>query len=509
MNDSSIKNKSRALKYERSDYEFLVENMTDIVFQVTLSGKFTYINPSCYRMAGYTQDEMIGKNFARFVPKSELPRYLGAMRRMISGEKIDSFVSYVIHNNGELVPAEFSGQLVKYGRKRYFNGILKNIAERQKAEQEIRNAHQHLQHIIDSASELVFTISVDYKIKTWNASIEKLSGYSRKEVLGKSIKHLQIFENVEEILENINQVFHGRPFLLNEISIFSKYYQRYILSISPSFLRDSQGNITEILFVCHDLTTKKDEFDAVEFGHSYIIVDKSRSHLMHIFNNYLSLGTPGLFISRMNKRKIHSFFKDQHPEIIELVDISEDINGKNIDIYYLLKQIESFIMKHKESVIVIDRIDFLSTLYSFETTMKYLYEINSLIPKYESILLLRANPKVYSEQELSLLKEEFEAFPSKIKDSFVLMKDHFHILFFVAQHQNSKIQITYTEISKKCSLSKITVRKRVLNLIDMGLVYQKNIGRAKCVFITKKGKEILKKYSQHQNSYDIKKDNTS
>ncbi len=94
-------------------FESIVENTSDFIFQTTLTGVFTYVNPASEKIADYEPEEMIGKRFTKFVPKKELPRYLLKIKEMTKGKKIDSFETYVIHKDGYLVPVEFSGSMIK------------------------------------------------------------------------------------------------------------------------------------------------------------------------------------------------------------------------------------------------------------------------------------------------------------------------------------------------------------------------------------------------------------
>ena len=75
--------------------------------------------------------------------------------------------------------------------------------------------------ILDSASEFIFIINSQKKIVLWNKSAEKKSGYSRKNILNKSIKYVKLFEDIsiiENFIENNdNSIRHGDTILITSM----------------------------------------------------------------------------------------------------------------------------------------------------------------------------------------------------------------------------------------------------------------------------------------------------
>ena len=53
------------------------------------------------------------------------------------------------------------------------------------------------------------------------------------------------------------------------------------------------------------------------------------------------------------------------------------------------------------------------------------------------------------------------------------------------------IYVNYGKISREFSLSKVTTKKRIVTLIDKGLIISKKLGKTKILFLTKKGYKIV------------------
>lgn len=55
-----------ALRESEKKYRGLVETLSDIVYATDLQGNFTYVSQSATKLAGYTPEELIGKNFLEY-----------------------------------------------------------------------------------------------------------------------------------------------------------------------------------------------------------------------------------------------------------------------------------------------------------------------------------------------------------------------------------------------------------------------------------------------------------
>ena len=610
----SLEKKESELKEIDRKYQILTDNMTDMVFQLKLSGKFTYVNPSSNRY-GYEPYELIGKSFTKFVPKRELPRYFAQIKRMVSGEKIDFFESYVIHKDGRMLPAEFSGQMIKIGKKRYINGILRNTVDRIKAEEERRKLDErykmllenfgcpityvdtdgkvllinelgaknlkgtpddfigksiyeiipdsaeenkkrflkiakngigdiyedlfklptgdrwfisnlqpvkdnydkiigiqivsidvtnekeserkvidtknYLQNVIDSASEIIFTIGSNYKIKTWNKSARMITGYKQSHVIGKSISKLTLFRNQGELKDYIQTIFKGKIATLEELTIITSLGLKRKFSVSPSFILDESKSVNEILFVCRDITHEKETHGKLLLGKSYLISEETSKTTVEIFAGMLHTEHPGLYISRTIDSKITNIFTDVTPTIVKL---SKEKDKKYLtcsNFEELLPIVKDYVSKEKQSIVLLDRIDYLLINSSFESMIKNIYRLNDMIEKHNCLLLIHINPSLLDKTQMAILKEELHRLPEQKIDDLQLEETMFEILDYIQIESRRNILVSYSKIRNEFSISKVTAQKRIESLLEKGLIFSKKQGRIKTLHITDKGKNLL------------------
>ena len=63
------------------------------------------------------------------------------------------------------------------------------------------------------------SISPDRKISLWNKSAEKKTGYKLKNIINKSIKEINLFENIDEIEDYLKTIISGKKSYQKEIMI--------------------------------------------------------------------------------------------------------------------------------------------------------------------------------------------------------------------------------------------------------------------------------------------------
>ena len=63
----------------------------------------------------------------------------------------------------------------------------KNITERKKVDRKIKKAEKFAEGLIETAQDAIISIDEEGIVKLWNLSAEKIFGYSRNEIMGKSI----------------------------------------------------------------------------------------------------------------------------------------------------------------------------------------------------------------------------------------------------------------------------------------------------------------------------------
>ena len=161
----------------------LLNNISDAVFSTDKNFVIATWNQAATDMYGFTAKEAIGKSVNELIqPRmtlEEIQKELDDLHwndfykdeyecRTKSGQVVQVMASINVMRNA-------MGDLIGYV------AVHRNISERKKAEERIR----YLASLVDQASDAIFSLDAERKIRSWNKGAEEMYGYHRSEVIGK------------------------------------------------------------------------------------------------------------------------------------------------------------------------------------------------------------------------------------------------------------------------------------------------------------------------------------
>jgi len=464
----------------------ILDAIPDLMFILDMEG--TFLDYSAEKKDLYVRPEVfLGKNVYDVLPNELAEKIMVSIKKSIDLRELQKFyyelpIKNEIHN--------FEARVISKGMNEFLF-IVHDITDSIRKTDKIKRTMNYLQNVIDSASEIIFTIGSDLKIKTWNRSAMRLTGYKKSHVIGKSIDNLDLFEYKGELLDYLRTIFKGKKAILKELTINTSFGIKKLLSVSSSFMKDKSDNVNEILFVCQDITYEKDSQSSLIFGKSYLISEPTNNTAVELFKGFLHRGNPGLYISRTDNEEIRKIFDDSTPRIVKLTLDKDKKYKTTSSLDELLNVIKDFTAKEKHSIIFMDRIDYLIVNFSFGKVIKTLYELNDVMEKQQCLFLIRINPSLMDKTQMVMLYEEFQKLPAQQIEDIQLEETQFDILNYINVENNRNTLVTYSDIGKTYSISKVTAQKRIESLKKIGMVFSKKQGRSKFLYITDKGKSLL------------------
>lgn len=181
-------------------YREIVENTSDVLHTTDYKGNFTYINPACKKLTGYSQDELIGENISELVAPEWRERvaefYMNQYKHKID-ETLYSFPIITKTRDQKWIEQTVT-QLREGNRITGHKSIMRDITERKAAEQKLKESEDQLQTIFNEAPDALIVINEEGDILRWNPQAEKIFGWSIEEVLGKKMRDLIVPEQYKE-----------------------------------------------------------------------------------------------------------------------------------------------------------------------------------------------------------------------------------------------------------------------------------------------------------------------
>jgi len=140
------KQNEQALRESETRFRTLAETASDAIITIDQDSNIIYINHAAENIFGYAVTEMLGADltmlmpeYLRHVHRAGLGRYVETGRKHIGWSAVEL---PGLHKEGHEVPLELSfGEFTK-NERRYFTGIARDITERKRAEEALRDARE-------------------------------------------------------------------------------------------------------------------------------------------------------------------------------------------------------------------------------------------------------------------------------------------------------------------------------------------------------------------------------
>jgi PAS domain S-box-containing protein len=144
-----------ALRESEERFRNLVENANDIIYSLSLDGKFSYVSPNLQDILGYDVSEFVGSHFDLFIHPEDMPACFDFFRKVIeTGEKQSGLEYRIKHKNGvwHWHTSNASALKGKDDRVLHYIGISRDITDKKKVLDDLEQANRHL---IEAQTQLV------------------------------------------------------------------------------------------------------------------------------------------------------------------------------------------------------------------------------------------------------------------------------------------------------------------------------------------------------------------
>ncbi|MBI5248572.1 MAG: PAS domain S-box protein, partial [Desulfomonile tiedjei] len=195
----------RALRESEDRFRALSEATFEAIF---LSDKGICIgqNLSAEMMFGYSTEEALGRSGTGWIA----PEYRElVLDKMLSGHE-EPYEAVAVRKDGTKFPCEIQGRMIDYRGRRIRVTALRDITERRRAEDALRESKDAYRNLVENLDEVVFSTDAQGVLTYVSPSVERLLGYEPSELVGLDYASFLHQEDLADIGRKFQDVLENR-----------------------------------------------------------------------------------------------------------------------------------------------------------------------------------------------------------------------------------------------------------------------------------------------------------
>jgi two-component system cell cycle sensor histidine kinase/response regulator CckA len=255
------KRAEQALKESEERFRAVFETARDAIFIKDRSFRLIQVNPTMARLFGQPVADLIGKTDSDLFGEEDAAANRLEDRRVLNGEMVKEVQTRTIQGVSSTyhvikVPLyDAAGEIVG------LCGIARDIADLKRAEEALRESEERFRSLFEYAPDSFHFMDSQGTFLNVNRAFEKLSGYSREEVIGKNLPLLDEQQKSIAAAE-LEQVRSGQPPRAMEFNYTTKDGREIIVGCKAVTLGFKRQNL--MLVISRDITARKRAESALE-----------------------------------------------------------------------------------------------------------------------------------------------------------------------------------------------------------------------------------------------------
>ncbi|MDD4281836.1 MAG: PAS domain S-box protein [Candidatus Methanofastidiosa archaeon] len=311
------KRAEQALRENEARYRTLFEDSLDAIWATSAEGRIIEANPAALELLGYAHHEFIGIEARRlYATPSDRDVFVSTVDER---GFVKDFEVLLRRKDGREILCSFTAHAwyADNGTIRGYRGIVRNITERRRMEEALRESEEKYRLITEHTGDEIIVLDLSLRVVYASPSIEKIRGFTPDEVQGMAIQDLLTQDSRKEVqelfsehlaLEASGMADPDRSVTL-ELEEYHKDGSIIAVEVTLSFLRDASASPKGIIAVSRDITERKRAEVALRSATKKL--DILSGITRHDVNNRLTalIGSLELSLDSVHEGAVHGYLK--------------------------------------------------------------------------------------------------------------------------------------------------------------------------------------------------------
>ena len=282
------------LQTREAQFESIVTTSQEWIWAIDIHGVHTFSNAAIEKILGFTAEEIVKLGAAKnLVFEEDIPLLTGTLVRAIEQKKgWSNLVLRWKHRDGTLRYLESNAVPIfdQKGNLQGFQGSDRDITERKKAEEMLRESEANYRQLFDNSPAGIYQINFKSgKFIKANDVFCEYAGCTQEEITSLSPFDILSEDSQKLFLERLGKISQGVKVPETvEFEILNKKGKRFLVQLNIKNIYDEAGHIVGADVVAHDITERKKTEEKIHQSE-----EKYRNILEHMQEAYYEVDLTG------------------------------------------------------------------------------------------------------------------------------------------------------------------------------------------------------------------------
>lgn len=247
----------------KKKFKAIFDNTAEGIYQSTIDGRFIIVNPSMARIFGYASPEemmYLVKDISKQIYADPVEREKMAAIILTQGH-IENYEIQVMTKRGDPIWVSANIRTVKdeEGNIRCFEGTLKDITEKRKANEQLLNLSNRLQLALKATSVGIWDWDIVNNITIWDDEMFKMYDVDKTYYTSISQEWEKALhpDDLKRVNEELEQAMKGEKEYDSEFRVIWKDKSIHYIKGHALVQRDESGNALRLIGTNEDITQRK------------------------------------------------------------------------------------------------------------------------------------------------------------------------------------------------------------------------------------------------------------
>ena len=263
-----------ALRKSEARYRLLAENVSDLIFILSLQLTFSYVSPSVTRALGFSPEEVLTIPLEELLPPDSLELVTTTLREEFALEgngaqnpsRVRTLQLEVNRKDGSRVWLESKTSFLRGPDQKPCGilGVARDISDRKKTEDALKESESKYRQLVKYAPAGIYEVDlVNRKFITVNDVMGEYTGYTREEFLNLNPLDILSDESKGQFLARMAKVFAGEKVPESvEYKICGKNGREFWVVLYTRYFYEN-GIPKSAMVIVHDSTERKQAEEAL------------------------------------------------------------------------------------------------------------------------------------------------------------------------------------------------------------------------------------------------------